>query len=202
MNEKFIGTNAQLESEFTKSARIVTMFVNHSKNPVGSPFLSFTPKFDVAKRFGSRKMSAYALDPRLISFNFASKFYMEIEFLLPLMAFPEDVVSFYDKDLHPEMQNTEEQMKLLFKEKLIATHGEQAGEELYAKVLSNSQSFFDSALNRYKGKMTAAVAPKDINLMTTFYDKLFDKKVTAPLPEKISVPKKATCIDIVSSFWK
>lgn len=201
MNEKFIGTNAQLESEFTKSARIVTMFVNHSKNPQGSPFLSFTPKFEVAHNFGATKMSAYALDPRLLAFNFASKFKHEVEFLLPLMAFPEDVVAFYDAELHPGMSNTEDQMKKLFKGKLIKAHGEDKADAIYQKVLKNSKEYFDSALNRYEGKITASVAPKEPNFMVKFFNKIFTKKVEAP-PIAVSPAKSSACIDIITSFWK
>jgi len=203
MNEKFIGTNAQLESEYTKSARIVTMFVNHSKNPQGSPFLSFTPKFNVAQRFGDHKMSAYALDPRLVSFNFASKYKNEVEFLLPLMAFPDDVVSFYDEKLHPDMTNSEELMKKIFKEKLIKKHGEIKGEELYIKVLANSKDYFDSDLNRYEGKITAAAiaTKKESNLFEKFFNKIFIKKTSAVPPKEFAQKKGSACIDIISSFW-
>ncbi|MBC7539774.1 MAG: hypothetical protein H7281_13215 [Bacteriovorax sp.] len=200
MNEKFIGTNEILKSEFTKSARVITMFVNHSKNPQGSPFLSFTPKFGVAQIFGGQKMSAYALDPRLLSFNFASKYKNEVEFLLPLMAFPEDVVGFYDSKIHVGKTNNEELMKSLFKEKLIKAHGDQKGEEIFQKVLKNSKDYFDSALNRYEGKMTA-VAPKELNFLVKFFNKIFDKKVVAP-PIDIAPKNGAACIDIMTSFWK
>ena len=203
MYEKFIGTNAKLESEFTKSARIVTMFVNHSKNPQGSPFLSFTPKFNVARNFGSNKMSAYALDPRLVSFNFASEFKNEVEFLLPLMAFPEDVVGFYDNKITPDLPNTEELMQKLFKEKLIKAHGEAKGEELYVKVLANSKDYFDSALNRYEGKITAAViAPNEPNFMVKFFNKIFTKKITPPPVAELAPVKSSACLDIITSFWK
>lgn len=201
MNEKFIGTNAKLEDEYTKSARIMTMFVNHSKNPQGSPFLSFTPRFHVAQQFGANKMSAYALDPRLLSFNFASKYKNEVEFLLPLMAFPEDVVAFYDSNIHKDMSNTEEQMKKLFKAKLIAAHGEDKAANIYQSVLKNSKEYFDSALNRYEGKMTAAVAPKEPNFMVKFFNKIFTKKVVAPVAE-VQPAKSSACVDIMTSFWK
>lgn len=201
MNEKFIGTNAELQNEYTKSARIVTMFVNHSKNPQGSPFLSFTPKFNVAKNFGATKMSAYALDPRLVSFNFASEFQHEVEFLLPLMAFPDDVVAYYDQEIHPDMVNSEEQMKKLFKAKLVAVHGEQKAESIYQSVLVNSKEYFDSALNRYEGKMTAAVVPKEPNFMVKFFNKIFAKKVVAPVAPVVPV-KSAACMDIITNFWK
>ncbi|MGZ3787699.1 MAG: hypothetical protein ACXVLQ_04210 [Bacteriovorax sp.] len=204
MNEKFIATNSKLENEFTKSARIMTMFVNHSLQPQGSPFLSFTPKFNVAYSFGSNKMSAYALDPRILSFNFASKFKNEVEFLVPLVTFPEDVVGFYDKNVHTDLQNTEEQMQKLFREKLISAHGEEKGDELFKKVLANSKEFFDSALNRYEGKTTAtvaAVAPKEPGLVAKVFNKIFAKKVTPPPVEAVSA-KGAACMDIISMFWK
>ncbi|MDD4973648.1 MAG: hypothetical protein PHY93_04820 [Bacteriovorax sp.] len=200
MNEKFIGTNAKIESEFTKSARIVTMFANHSIKPQGSPFLSFTPKFGVAQYFGDNKMSAYALDPRLLSFNFASQFQNEVEFLLPLMAFPEDVVGYFDNKVHTDKANTEELMKSLFKEKLVKAHGEQKGEEIFQKVLKNSQEYFDSALNRYGGKMTA-FPPQESSFVSKFFNKIFTKKVVAPSIE-IAPKKGAACIDIITSFWK
>ncbi|MFA6238967.1 MAG: hypothetical protein WC635_16640 [Bacteriovorax sp.] len=200
MNEKFIATNFETSDEFTKSARIITMFVNHSQNPQGSPFLSFTPKFEVARNFGATKMSAYALDPRLVSFNFASKFKNEVEFLLPLMTFPEDIVAFYDAKVHPDMANTEDQMKLLFKQKLFKSYGEEKGESIYKTVLRNSKEYFDSALNRYEGKVTSA-APKEPNLMVKFFNKIFTKKLETPKIE-IAPAKSSACIDIISSFWK
>lgn len=200
MNEKFIGTNAALESEYTKSSRIVTMFVNHSKNPQGSPFLSFTPKFSVANLFGSQKMSAYALDPRLVSFNFASKYKNEVEFLLPLMAFPEDVMGFYDAKIHTDGVNSEEYMKKLFKEKLVKAHGEEKADQIFSKVMANSKEYFDSALNRYEGKVTAAAMPKEPNFMVKFFNKIFAKKPVAP--PVVEVKKGAACVDIITSFWK
>ncbi len=204
MYEKFIATNPLLESEYTKTARIVTMFVNHSKNPQGSPFLSFTPKFSVAYQFGSKKMSAHALDPRLISFNFASKFKNEVEFLLPLVTFPEDVVGFYDQNIHTDMVNSEEQMQKLFKAKLVKTYGEEKANQVYEKVLANSKEYFDSALNRYQGKVTAVVAvPKEEGFMGKFFNKIFGKKVQAPPPPVDVAPvKSAACMDIITSFWK
>jgi hypothetical protein len=180
------------------------MFVNHSKNPQGSPFLSFTPKFSVAYQFGSKKMSAHALDPRLISFNFASKFKNEVEFLLPLVTFPEDVVGFYDQSIHTDMVNSEEQMQKLFKAKLVKAYGEEKANQVYEKVLANSKEYFDSALNRYQGKVTAVVAaPKEEGFMGKFFNKIFGKKVQAPPPPVDVAPvKSAACMDIITSFWK
>ena len=201
MNEKFIATNTALENEFTKSARMVTMFVKHSANPKGSPFLSFTPKFSIAYSFGQNKMSAHAIDPRLLSFNFASYYSSETEFLLPLTTFPEDMVGFYSKDFHPEMQNTEEQMLKLFKAKLVAKEGEAKAEEIYNQVLKNSKEYFDIALNRYSGKMTGKATNQPENLFTKFFKNMFDKKPMVPM--EVHAPKTGlACIDIISSFWK
>jgi hypothetical protein len=90
-------------------------------------------------------------------------------------------------------------MKNLFKQKLIKEHGTQKGEEIYETVMKNSQEYFDSALNRYQGKVTAAVA-KEPGFFAKLFNKIFPKKpVAAPV---VVAPKNAgTCIDIITHFW-
>ena len=208
MNEKFIATNSAGESEFTKSARIVTMFVKHSMDPKGSPFLSLTPKFSVARQFGTNKMSAYLLDPRVISFNFASRFKSEIEFLIPLTVFPDEVVGFYDASIHPNLQNTEELMKKMLEEKLILAHGETQGKAVNEKILKSTQEYFEGAFSRYEVKVNSNIGNKEIaktpNLIVKFFSSLFgNKKPIVPEEVKI-IPKNSglSCIDLISQFWK
>jgi hypothetical protein len=200
MYEKFIATNANEESEFAKSSRLITMFVKHSVEPKGSPFLSLTPKFSVAINFGYTKLSAYLLDPRAISFNFASKFKNEVEFLAPLMIFPDEVMGYYDKSVHPDLQNTEELMKKQFQEKMVRAHGEVQGKKVYENVLKNSTEYFDSALNRYSGKETASVKVKTPNVIVKFFSSLFSSK--PKVPEVKIVPATQSCMDLISQFWK
>jgi hypothetical protein len=200
MNKKFIGTNSQLDDQYTQSARIITMFVNHSIEPQGSPFLSFTPKFSTAYNFGPNKMSAYALDPRILSFNFASRYHTEVEFLLPLIAFPEDLAAFYDSNFHPGVSNNEEQMKIIFKNKLVKEYGLEKAEDTYQKILNNSKSYFDSVSTRFTS-VTDNKNPSSSNIIATLFNNLFKKKVITP-PVVIPSGDDMTCIDILSSFWK
>ncbi|MDD4976250.1 MAG: hypothetical protein PHY93_17970 [Bacteriovorax sp.] len=200
MNEKFIATNEKLENEFTQSARIVTMFVNHSEKAQGSPFLSFTPIFRKAQRFGVHKMAAYAFDPRLLSFNFTSLFSDEVEFLLPLVVFPEDLVGFYDIKNHVNKEITEDKMRNLFKEKLVSAHGDEKGEEIFQKVLKNSADYFDSALNRYNGKKTAIVTD-ELNLFAKPFNNISTHKSVVPTVN-IAQDTGVTCMDIIAKFWK
>jgi hypothetical protein len=201
MNEKFIATNDNGSSEYTKSARVTTMFFNHSREPKGSPFLSLTPSFEVAQRFGSKKMSAYLLDPREMSYNFASKYKNEIEFLMPLMVFPDEVVYFYDSSIHTGTENTESSIKSALQLKMIRTYGENEGEVMNRKILQNSKDYFDSAVNRYAGKKSANVNPTEPNIVVKFFSGLFIKK---PVEEEahIAKPVNMSCMDLISQFWK
>jgi hypothetical protein len=200
MNDKFIGTDINLNDEFTKSSRIVTMFNNHSLEPKGSPFLSLTPSYQTARGFGYIKISAYALDPRLISYNFASIFKKEVEFLLPLMTFPEDIVAYYDAEIHKDIAVNENILKDMFKEKLLNKYGNQKGEEIFNSVMKNSEEYFDSAINRYHGNQTAAIF-SDMKPFKNFYNQIFEKKII-PIPAADAPKGTAACIDIITHFWK
>jgi hypothetical protein len=172
MYKKFIGTNHQLNDEFTKSARISSIFFNHSSTPEGSPFLSFTPNFYSAQKFGEKKISAYVIDPRLLSFNFASKYSQEIEFLTPLFIFPEDVVA-YTEFNESGLGMNELTLKLQFKEKLTNLHGSQDGEAIFNKIVKNSVDYFSPV----------------------------QKKYTKKDPKNSLLDKNHTCIDLISLFW-
>lgn len=198
MYDKFIaaiGNTGKLETEFAQSARIITMFVNHSANPQGSPFLSLTPNFETANTFGDKKISALLIDPRVLSFNFVSNFKDEFEFLLPLMTFPEDVAAYFDLSVHEARPtNKEVFLKSQFKKNLITKYGEDEGAALYLKVMKNSKNYFDTALDRYHGKMTAFKGG-EVSIVAKFYNQIFKKK-----PEGIKAG--SGCMDIMTSFWQ
>ena len=200
MNEKFIGTDLDGNSEYTRSARVTTMFLNHSRDPKGSPFLSLTPSFDVAHHFGNKKMSAYLLDPRAMSYNYASYFKNEVEYLVPLMIFPDEVIFFYDKEIHTGTQNTETSIKYVLKQKLAQAYGEAEGEVINSKILKNSEDYFSGALNRYDGKKTASVTVKEPNVVVKFFSNLFVKK--PKVVEEAAEPMNQSCMDLISQFWK
>lgn len=201
MNEKFIGTDEKGSSEYTRSARITSMFYNHSREPKGSPFLSLTPSFDIAHQFGTKKMSAYLLDPRAMSYNYASKFKREVEYLVPLMIFPDEVVYFYDAAIHTGTENTEASIKYVLKEKLKSSYGEANGETMNQKILKNSEEYFNGALNRYAGKKTAATTQKEPNLIVKLFSSLFVSKPKAT-EQVVAAPMGQSCMDLISQFWK
>lgn len=199
MNEKFIGTDLNGDSEFTKSARITTMFFNHSREPKGSPFLSLTPSFEIAKRFGDNKMSAYLVDPRAMSYNYASNYKIEVEYLLPLTVFPDEVIYLYDSKIHTSTANSESTIKYALQKKLVSTYGQSEGEALNNKIIKNTHEYFDAAENRYAGKKTAELSPNEPNVVIKFFSSLFIKK---PTEEIIAVPMGQSCMDLISQFWK
>ncbi len=87
-------------NEFTESSRISTMMFQHSINPAGSPFLSYTPRISTAQSFGKNKMVALLLDPRMTYANFASAYDREIEYLGTLVTFPDEMVGVFNTFQH------------------------------------------------------------------------------------------------------
>ncbi|MEA9356315.1 hypothetical protein SHI21_08885 [Bacteriovorax sp. PP10] len=143
MNEKFIGTDNKGSSEFTKAARITTLFSNHASKPDGSPFLSFTPSIQTAQTFGQKRISAYLIDPRALEFNYASTYAHEKEFLAPLATFPDEIAAVYDYAIHPEPTTD---MNMVIQKSIIANLEKKLGETegilTYQKVTKNSLNYF------------------------------------------------------------
>lgn len=152
MNDKFIGVDDfHNTSEYSRAARMTNMFYKHSLNPEGSPFLSFTPNFQVASQFGEERLSAYLLDPRAIHLNYASAFKFEIEFLMPLMTFPDELVMVVDYNLHEEAKSlpTNKRGELAYKlisdsvkEKFIKIYGKNEAQATYDKMIADSHAYF------------------------------------------------------------
>lgn len=198
MYEKFMGTDYSDSSEFTRASRVTTMFVKHSKEPKGSPFLSYTPKFSVASGFGSKRNTAYFIDPRMMYFNYASKFASEIEFLLPVMSFPDDLAAVYDRELHPGVGNVEKFMKEKAIEKLDKELGQGKGAITFDRIELNSTKFFKPVM---AGKIGAVQPPKPDGKFIGFFKKLFGMstpKVAEAIDEKSDMP----CLDLIQLFWK
>ena len=200
MYEKFMGTDNSGSSEFTKSARITTMFVKHSADPKGSPFLSYTPKFDTAHSFGSQKNTMYFIDPRMMYFNYASSYANEVEFLLPIMSFPEDLAAIYDVKIHPEVKydGIKAFMKARGIEKLEKALGAGKGAATFERIELNSKKYFKPVMNEVNG---AVKAPKPDGKFIAFFKNLFGmptKKAAEVLDEKSDMP----CLDLIQLFWK
>ena len=195
MNGKFIGT-INGEDDFAQSARITTMFLNHSGNPQGSPFISFTPKIDIAEAFGFTKISAYLIDPRLLSFNYASSFENEVEFLVPLSTFPDDLVAIFHHKYNAVMGQLERQKS--FDEKLrqilIKEYGKDKAPGIFNKIKKNTYQFFKL---HYPGTADApGKSPAADN--KAFFKNFLD----ADDPQPNMTPQgDLTCKDLIKTFW-
>tara|TARA_R110000868_G_scaffold159516_9_gene388414 strand:- start:3166 stop:4740 length:1575 start_codon:yes stop_codon:yes gene_type:complete len=144
MNDKFLGShNSTGSSEWTQNYRISTFFKQHSRNPQGSPFLSFTPKIDVAVQFGRKRTAAYLIDPRALLANATTGYTSEFEFLTSLITFPDELVDIYDEGLHGVMNNDARKERFLAKTKELVDN-----DESFARIKSvfdHFNSFHDVA---------------------------------------------------------
>ncbi len=198
MYEKFMGTDNAGSSEYTRAVRITNMFVKHSKEPKGSPFLSYTPKFSVAHIFGSKRNTAYFVDPRMMYFNYASKFAAEIEFLLPIMSFPDELAGVYDREAHPNVVDVEKFLKERGIEKLNRELGAGKGAEIFKRIEINSQKYFKPVM---AGTGGAVAAPKPDGKFVAFFKKLFGMS-TPKAAEEITEKSDMPCLDLIQVFWK
>lgn len=201
MYEKFMGTDNAGSSEYTRAVRITNMFVKHSKEPKGSPFLSYTPKFSVAKSFGHKRNTAYFIDPRMMYFNYASKYADEIEFLLPIMSFPDDLAAVYDQEIHPGTGDVENFLKQKAIAKLDQELGAGKGAAVFERIELNSKKFFKPVLGGTAGAVAAAPVPKPDGKLVSFFKQLLGMptpKAAEVVTEKSDMP----CLDLIQLFWK
>lgn len=194
MNKKFIAT-IDGNDEYAQSARITTMFSNHAGNPQGSPFISLSPSLSIAESFGSKRISSYLIDPRLLSFNYASSFANEVEYLIPLTTFPDELVAIADTELIPDAQNYGVRPKYL-EEKLDELLSKKFGadkDDVLIRIKKNSYQFFKLNFSPGDDIKGPAAGPGNIK----FYKKLPQdtfKPAMTPTGE-------LTCKDLIETFW-
>lgn len=106
MREKF-GSEALRDAESVYNlgknpGSISVMMANHAIEAKGSPFLS-TAAYDVAAKFGPRRLGAFQIDERRLVLNALSpdKYLYQHEMLTPLFIFPDEVVHFHDYAENP-----------------------------------------------------------------------------------------------------
>lgn len=192
MNDKFIATLND-SREFSQSARISTMFLKHSDTPEGSPFLSFTPDYDIAHKFGSNKMMSALIDPRVLQFNYASGFSSETEFLLPLVTFPDEMAGLwqigYENGVDAQTY-LEERLKMRITEEF----GKGKADEIIKRIKKNSADFFGTV---FKNGETKNVKVKGGN-MASFYKK-FSK--VSDIKPALTSDGNLICKDLLKIFW-
>jgi hypothetical protein len=193
MYEKTIST-VYGESGYSRSARITTMFKNHSADPVGSPFLSMTPDVNIASSFGSSRNSAYLIDPRAIQFNFTSGFENEKEFLLGLTTFPEDMFGYWSSEHSQTSVHA-----TFFKEKLLdrieKEYGKTDKEKIIKEIEKNTTDFFQpvystgsNSKSKYKGSVLQ------------FFKSFFKSNPKAPVLN-INPNGDLGCDSLIKAFW-
>lgn len=80
---------------------IIDQMKNHAATPQTSPFISVSDN-TIATRFGNQERMAILIDERRLIPNAMASGYGEIERLIPLVIFPDEVVYYTDKSKHPE----------------------------------------------------------------------------------------------------
>lgn len=200
MYEKHIGTNFINSSEYTSSTRITNMFKKHSKEPKGSPFLSYTPDFNIANDFGSKRNTAYLIDPRLLYFNMVSGYETEIEFLLPIASFPDDLAAVYDLDVHGYNDDKERFFMEKTLKKLDDVYGKDKGREIYKRIQSNSNKYFATVI-KGDGKVNANSLTHPDNKFIDYFKNLIGKS-SEDASIVIDDNGRLGCADLIQLFWK
>lgn len=95
MRYRFQNLSASEKSPLEATPTISSMMFNHAQIPSGSPMLSFTTSLPVALSFGREYgLIAAKIDSRRVLPNITSGFTDELELLVPLIVFPDEIVHF------------------------------------------------------------------------------------------------------------
>lgn len=133
------------ESKFVESARLTTWMKQHADQPQGSIFLSFSSKYEVAHRFGKESLGAFLVDPEVIVFNQMTDYKGEMEFLHTLISFPDEMVSYFDHEVHGKLNREQiedkihKDLKNFLKEKYADD-----SEKIYKSIITESDAYVDS----------------------------------------------------------
>lgn len=212
MYGKVITQNKTSKSnDFTQSSRVSTMMYQHSLEPSGSPFLSYTPRISTAQQFGKQKMVALLLDPRVTYANFASAFSAEIEYLGTLVTFPDEMVGIFNT-LHHSNHTPGTFFTQRLRQKLEVEYGQQKASKLTHSFMEEAKKMTDQgSVHKIETKIELAKAKKPgiFSKLYNSFKKLFSKGKTAPVqvPE-VDVPapqvpeKVSKCTNIIELFFK
>lgn len=201
MNEKFIG-QIKGNSDYADGARISTMFFNHALEPKGSPFISFSPDYTIAESFGNSRVSAYLIDPRILNFNYASTFEGEIEYLVPLSTWPDELVGIAEvevkegEDKYTKGADGSRKLVLekMLKDKLKKEYGAKAP-EMEKRILENSYHFFKGDFKGMKDPPGPNQGPAN--------KKFYDAFLKGDAPKMTLAPDgNLSCKDLIELFWQ
>ena len=176
------------DSTYTRAARISTMFSVHASDPVGSPFMSFSPRYAIAHNFGHNRKTVFFLDPRALTYN-TSGIAGEVEFLLPLITFPDELGAVYDATEHAGFSNSEDTLHKFAIQNLDEKYGKGKGEALFKKIQENSKKYFGPV-----------ISPYEIKFSSDFFKHVLGKDV-AQVTKKMTPDANIQCTDIIQLFW-
>ena len=203
---KNFSQNPGGESDKVSGARITTWMKNHSIDPVGSPFLSFTSNFETAHAAGESSLGAFLVDPEQLIFNQMSTYGSEMEYLKTLLTFPDEMVAYYDETVHGKMDidSIQDMFKESIKVKLTDSYGDKAL-DVIEKVKDRSKDFANFFKSNLVPESSPIVVEKEIK--ESFFKRFFRKLLRKPAPveeviegveEKIEA--KNNCLYIIKSF--
>ncbi len=222
MYGKKIASNPRnIKSDFVETARLTTMLKQHSIEAQGSPFLSFTSDFDTGYRFGfsiaddktvstaKGAMGAFLMDPELLMFNQMSGFKGEMEYLAPLITFPDEMVGFFDED-YMEKESREQIKERLhngLKTEMKRIYGED-GADIASDILARSKEFNDYEKAYLVPKLKAApVATSEgggfVKKVSNFFSGIKNKLSSDPTKNAkviAEMPKLNNCLYAIKSF--
>jgi len=188
-------------SELTRTSRMSTIFFQHSRDPVGSPFLSWTPSPQVANNFGESRMSAQLIDPRMAMVNYASMFEYELEILTPLVTFPEDMIAVYDQGIHGplSLEGKEDFFLERLRNKLKENLGEDKAQVAYDRIvdINKTHRLSKEVNNLGEGKLKKGF----LGSLGHFFNKIFKKETNGPADAPQGSELKKSCTYFLKFFF-
>jgi hypothetical protein len=180
------------------------MFYKHSLEPKGSPFLSFTPSIEVAHRFGSEKTMAFLVDPRVLFANYTSFFSEEIEFLTPLVTFPDEFMAMTNAEVQGAMNASEKKVffETQIRKILTSEYGEVSGEKYFNEMIELNKKYnkAGSIIQIEKGANKASLVDTHFPTIKKIFD-TFKKPAVVDMVDK-HADEEINCIYALKAFWK
>lgn len=191
----------QYSNQFQRSTAITSYFFQHSESSFTSPFLSLTSDFSIATNFGRRKITVLAVDPRSVYYNYSTRHRDEIEFLMPFLSFPDEVVAVHRYDYVDFMTKNSPGggRKLL---NLL--------EEKYKNELSKKMNPYQAQdlINKIKKNTINELKFLSGQSNNPFMNPQFDRTIKEIIPNipnfryTIFTPVNKSCVDLMKGFNK
>lgn len=145
MRYRFQNPNLVSTTPVASPPLISSMMRNHALDPIGSPMMSFTTSLDVAARFSQNGgLAAVKVDSRRVLPNIVSIFKNELELLVPLIIFPDEVIHAVqgEKSEIRKADGTTEVRYGLDREKFVQVLNAKLGHDYSTEVTQETKKVF------------------------------------------------------------